>query len=147
RHVRHAPALNRSRTALPVCLMVAGVCARPLVPLALPVLLAVLPWRRMPLFLLRAAAPSIVLLGAAAVANWHATYTSVTSQPNSPVINHPTAWTSLAPQMSGGNVAPRPARLAPILLACCCALAVRRRWLAWQNAAGGAWWPPALLAE
>jgi len=140
-------ALSRSRTALAGWLMGAAVCVQPLVLLALPVLLAVLPWRRMPLFLLRAAAPSIVLLGAAALANWHATYTSVTSQPNSPVINHPTAWTSLAPQMSGGNVAAGPARLATILLACCCALVVRRRWLAWQNAADGAWWPSVLLAE
>ena len=140
-------ALSRSRTTLAGWLMGAAVCVQPLVLLALPVLLAVLPWRRMPLFLLRGAAPSIVLLGAAALANWHATYTSVTSQPNSPVINHPTAWTSLAPQMSGGNVAAGPARLATIVLACCCALVVRRRWLAWQNAADGAWWPATLLAE
>ena len=144
-------ALSRSRTALAGWLMGAAVCVQPLVLLALPVLLAVLPWRRMPLFLLRAAAPSIVLLGAAALANWHATYTSVTSQPNSPVINHPTAWTSLAPHMSGGNVAAGPARLATIVLACCCALAVRRRWLALRNVPGGlgdgAGWPSTLLAD
>jgi len=133
--------LSRSRIALAGWLMGAAVCVQPLVLLALPVLLAVLPWRRMPLFLLRAAAPSIVLLGAAALANWHATYTSVTSQPNSPVINHPTAWTSLAPHMSGGNVAAGPARLATIVLACCCALAVRRRagrWTERRPAAGTA---------
>jgi len=82
-------ALSRSRTALAGWLMGAAVCVQPLVLLALPVLLAVLPWRRMPLFLIRAALPSAVLLGAAAIANWHATYTSVTSQPNSPIINHP----------------------------------------------------------
>jgi hypothetical protein len=144
-------ALSRSRTALAGWLMGAAVCVQPLVLLALPVLLAVLPWRRMPLFLLRAAAPSIVLLGAAALANWHAMYTSVTSQPNSPVINHPTAWTSLAPQMSGGNVAAGPARLATIVLACCCAIAVRRRWLALRNVPGGlgdgAGWPSTLLAD
>jgi len=116
-----------------------------------------------------------VLLGAAALANWHNTYTAVASQPDSPIINHPTAWTSLAPHMSGGNVAAGPARLATIILACCCALAVRRRWLAMLHAsssapasadagatgaaaaggapvrrgakAGGAWWPALLLAE
>jgi len=157
-------ALSRSRTGLAGWLAGASVCVQPLVLLALPLLLAVLPWRRMPLFLVRSAVPSAVLLGAAALANWHATYTSVTSQPNSPVINHPTAWTSLAPHLSGTNVAAGPARLATIVLACCCALAVRRRWLAQldtaeaagaagggpqpgASAAGAPWWPPALLAD
>lgn len=147
-----AGALSRSRTTLAGWLAGAAVCVQPLVLLALPVLLATLPWRRMPMFLVRSAVPSVVLLGAAALANWHATYVSVTSQPNSPVINHPTAWTSLAPHMSGTNVAAGPARLATIVLACCCALAVRRRALAQLEAADEAaqtpsWWPPGLLAD
>lgn len=140
-------ALSRSRTALAGWLAGAAVCVQPLVLLALPMLLAPLPWRRMPAFLVRSALPSAVLLGAAALANWHATYTSVTSQPNSPVINHPTAWTSLAPHMSNTNVAAGPARLATIVLACCCALAVRRRWLAQAETAEGGSWPPSLLAD
>ena len=85
-------------------------------------MLAVLPWRRMVPFLVRAALPSVLLLGATAIANWHDTYLSVTSQPDSPVINHPTAWTSLAPQMADQNVAAGPFRLATIVLACLCAL-------------------------
>jgi hypothetical protein len=140
-------ALSRSRTARAGWLAGAAVCVQPLVLLALPMLLAPLPWRRMPAFLVRSALPSAVLLGAAALANWHATYTSVTSQPNSPVINHPTAWTSLAPHMSNTNVAAGPARLATIVLACCCALAVRRRWLAQAETAEGGSWPPSLLAD
>jgi hypothetical protein len=140
-------AQSRSRTALAGWLAGAAICVQPLVLLALPMLLAVLPWRRMPAFLVRSAVPSVVLLGAAALANWHATYTSVTSQPNSPVINHPTVWTSLAPHMSNTNVAAGPARLATIVLACCCALAVRRRWLAQAETADGGWWPPPLLAD
>ncbi len=142
-------AQSRSRVALAGWLAGAAVCVQPLVLLALPVLLALLPWRRMPLFLVRAALPSAVLLGAAALANWHATYTSVTSQPNSPIINHPTAWTSLSPHMSGGNVAAGPARLATIVLACCGALAVRRRWLGRLNAAPAypPWWPAPLLMD
>ncbi|MGH3269569.1 MAG: hypothetical protein ACRDN1_10965 [Trebonia sp.] len=140
-------ALGRSRTALAGWLAGAAVCVQPLVLLALPMLLAPLPWRRMPAFLVRSALPSAVLLGAAALANWHATYTSVTSQPNSPVINHPTAWTSLAPHLSNTNVAAGPARLATIVLACCCALAVRRRWLAQAETAEGGSWPPSLLAD
>jgi hypothetical protein len=140
-------ALGRSRTALAGWLAGAAVCVQPLVLLALPMLLAPLPWRRMPAFLARSALPSAVLLGVAALANWHATYTSVTSQPNSPVINHPTAWTSLAPHMSNTNVAAGPARLATIVLACCCALAVRRRWLAQAEMAKDGVWPPSLLAD
>jgi hypothetical protein len=140
-------ALSRSRTAQAGWLAGAAVCVQPLVLLALPMLLAPLPWRRMPAFLVRSALPSAVLLGAAALANWHATYTSVTSQPNSPVINHPTAWTSLAPHMSNTNVAAGPARLATIVLACGCALAVRRRWLAQAETAEGGSWPPSLLAD
>jgi hypothetical protein len=140
-------ALARSRTARAGWLAGAAVCVQPLVLLALPMLLAPLPWRRMPAFLVRSALPSAVLLGVAALANWHATYTSVTSQPNSPVINHPTAWTSLAPHMSNTNVAAGPARLATIVLACCCALAVRRRWLAQAETAEGGSWPPSLLAD
>ena len=156
-------AQSRARLSLAGWLAGAAVCVQPLVLLALPVLLAVLPWRRMVPFLVRAALPSVVLLGAVAIANWHDTYQSVTSQPNSPVINHPTAWTSLAPQMAGHNVAAGPFRLATIVLACLCALAVRRHW---QNrmsqaaeagrpgtgqqameGADGAPWPAQQLAE
>jgi hypothetical protein len=155
-------AQSRSRDGLAGWLAGAAVCVQPLVLLALPVMLALMPWRRMPMFGVRAALPSAVLLGAALLANWHATYTSVTSQPNSPTINHPTLWTSLAPHVANGNVAAGPARLATILLACCCALAVRRRWLARLDAAGraagdgataaapsasSAWWPPSVLAK
>jgi hypothetical protein len=154
-------AQSRGQTALAGWLAGAAVCVQPLVLLALPVMLAVLPWRRMVPFLVRAALPSAVLLAATAVANWHDTYTSVTSQPNSPVINHPTAWTSLAPQMANHNVAAGPFRLATIALACLAALAIRRQWQArarqpgeagtrgetgtrWQAAAP---WSPALLSD
>jgi len=121
-------AQSNARIALAGWLAGAAVCVQPLVLLAVPVLVALLPWRRMVPFLIRAAAPSVVLLSAAAVADWHDTYTSVTRQPDSPVINHPTLWTSLAPHMSNDNVAAGPFRLATILLACLCAVAVRRRW-------------------
>lgn len=151
-------AMSRAREGLAAWLAGAAVCVQPLVLLALPVLAAILPWRRMPWFLARAALPSAVLLGASALANWDATYRAVTSQPDSPVINHPTIWTSLAPHMSGGNVAAGPARAATILLACCCALAIHRRWHRAGSPAGPArtdapvgpkatGWSPQLLAD
>lgn len=123
-------AQSNGRGALAGWLTGCAICVQPLVLLAVPLQLALLPWRRMVPFLLRSALPSVVLLAAAAIANWHDTYQSVTSQPDSPVINHPTIWTSLAPQMAGQNVAAGPFRLATIVLACLCALAVRRRWQA-----------------
>ena len=121
-------AQGNGRTAAAGWLAGAAVCVQPLVLLALPVMLALLPWRRMPAFLVRAALPSAVTLAVAAIANWHDTYQSVTSQPDSPVINHPTIWTSLAPQIANHNVAAGPFRLATIALACLCAVAIRRRW-------------------
>ena len=145
-------AQSRGRVSRAAWLAGAAVCVQPLALLALPVLLAVLPWRRMVPFLVRAALPSVVLLGAAAIGSWHYTYTAVTSQPDSPVINHPTAWTSLAPQLAGQNVAAGPFRLATIVLACLCALAVRRRWQAAgfghaSDGRGGNWWSAQLLAD
>ena len=144
-------AQSRARLGLAGWLAGAAVCVQPLVLLALPVLLAPLPWRRMAPFLIRSAVPSVVLLGAAALANWHDTYTSVTSQPDSPVVNHPTLWTSLAPHMANSNVAAGPFRLATILIACLCAAAIRRRWLAVLAGDAGdadpAEWPAALLSD
>jgi hypothetical protein len=145
-------ALSDDRPVLAGWLTGAAVCIQPLVLLAVPAAVALLPWRRIPWFLIRAALPSAVLLGIAGLANWGAMYTSVTSQPNSPVINHPTAWTSLAPHMAGGNVAAGPFRLATIVLACLCAVAVRRRWgaqagLAVSAGAGNGRWDERALAE
>jgi len=151
-------AQSNGRAALSGWLTGFAVCVQPLVLLALPVQLALLPWRRMVPFLLRGAAPSAVLLGVTAIANWHDTYRAVTSQPNSPVINHPTLWTSLAPHMSADNVAAGPFRLATILLACLCALAVRHRWqarlaerpddeISGPSGTHQQAWPAALLAE
>jgi hypothetical protein len=150
-------AQSRARPVLAGWLAGAAVCVQPLVLLALPVMLAMLPWRRMMPFVVRAALPSAVLLAVAAIANWHDTYQSVTSQPNSPLINHPTAWTSLAPQLTGHNVAAGPFRLATIVLACLAAAAIRRRWRSRLAGASGAdaggqlgearHWPAAVLTD
>lgn len=102
-----------------------AVAVQPLVLLAVPVLLAVTPIFG---FLVRAAIPSLVTVGAAAAANWSATMHAVTSQPNSPVINHPTLWTSLAAQIGGGTVAAGPFRIVAIVAAVGCGVALRRRW-------------------
>src|SRR5215469_13323775 len=140
-------ALSQGRVPRAAWLTGAAVCVQPLALLGLPVLVAMLPWRRMPWFLVRGALPSAVLLGAALIANWHATWAAVTSQPDSPIINHPTLWTSLAPHLSHGNVAAGPFRLATIAVACGCAVAIRRRWQGAQDTRPDGAWSAELLAE
>ena len=77
------------RTARSAWLIGAAVAVQPLVLLALPFVLVVIEPRRLAGFLARAAAPAVALLAAAAAANWSATVKAVTSQPNSPVVDHP----------------------------------------------------------
>jgi hypothetical protein len=117
---------------------------QPLVLLALPFAVVVIEPRRLAGFLARAAAPSALLLGAAAAANWHATVTAVTSQPNSPTVNHLTAWTALAPHLGGETVAAGPARVLAVGVACGCALIAGRRWRA---ALGQDGWSSQFLQE
>jgi hypothetical protein len=126
----------------------AGVAVQPLVLLAFPVLAAAATApRRLPGFVARAGTPALVLLAAAAAANWTATIRAVTNQPNAPSIDHPTPWiyvTFLAPHMSGGSVAAGPARALAILVACGFAAFTSRRWRTARL--GGAWSPEDLAA-
>jgi hypothetical protein len=136
-------ALARARPNRAAWLAGAAIAIQPLVLLALPVLAMTIPLRRLAGFLVRAAVPAAVALGAAAAANWHATYAAVTSQPNFPAINHPTPWTALSPQLGGGAVAAGPARIVAIVVACGCALAAGRRW----RAARGTEWDGGTLRD
>ena len=109
----------------------AAVAVQPLVLLAFPFLLVTVEPRRLAGFVTRTVVPTVVLLGAAAAANWPATFHAVTSQPNAPTVDHPTPWiylTALAPHLSNGSVAAGPARALSIVVACGCALATWRRW-------------------
>jgi hypothetical protein len=120
-------ALSASKAARAGWLTGAAVAVQPLVLLAVPILVVTIGPRRWPGFLARAAAPGALLLAAAAAANWQATLTAVTKQPNWPAVDHPTLWISLAPHLSGGAVAAGPARVLAILAACGCGLAAWRR--------------------
>jgi hypothetical protein len=137
-------ALSNSRARRSAWLIGVAVAIQPLVLLALPVILAVLEPKRLAGFLIRAAVPSALLLGAAAAANWHATIQAVTDQPNWPTIDHTTPWTRLAPHLSNGAVAAGPARVLAILLACGCGLVVGRRWRATRQPAE---WSPEAFRE
>jgi hypothetical protein len=141
----------------------AAIAVQPLVLLVLPVLVVAVVQdgtypglRRVPGFLFRAAVPSAVTLGAAAAANWHATVSSVISQPNSTIIDHPTPWASLAPHLSDGNIAAGPGRVLAIAAACGCAVVFARGGRAAPPPAGPRpaagrlaellWWVAAALA-
>ncbi len=126
-------ALAEGRTGRSGWLIGAAIAVQPLVLLALPIVAMVIGPRRLAGFLARAAAPGVVLLAAAASANWKATFSAVTSQPNWPAVDHPTAWTSLVPHVSTGSVAAGPARALAILVACGCAPVAGRRWRAARN--------------
>ena len=123
-------ALADSRTSRSAWLAGAAVAVQPLVLLAFPVLLAVVGVRRLPGFLTRAAAPGALLLAVAAAANWTATIHAVTSQPNSPRIDHPTPWIYLAPHLADGQVAAGPARIVALVAACGCGLVAGHGWRA-----------------
>ena len=141
-------ALSNGRPDRAAWLAGAGVAVQPLALLAFPlVAIAAVEPRRLPGFVARAATPALVLLAAAAAANWTATIHAVTNQPNAPSIDHPTPWIYLAimaPHMSGGSVAAGPARAVAILVACGCALWTKRRWQTARLA--GAWRPDDLAA-
>jgi len=137
-------ALYDSRAGRSAWLTGAAVAVQPLVLLALPVVLAVLEPRRLAGYLTRAAAPSAVLLGAAAAANWNATLGAVISQPNWPGADHPTPWDWLVPHVSGGGVAAGPGRVLALALVCGGALLLRRRW---RRSRPMARWSPQFLAE
>jgi hypothetical protein len=137
-------AVSRSKTWQAAWLAGAAVAVQPVVLLAFPVLAAAVEPRRLPGFVARAATPSVLLLGAAAAANWSATIHAVTSQPNAPTIDHPTPWIYLAPHLSNGSVAAGPARALAVVLACGCGLATWRRL---RMARLTAQWSPEALVE
>lgn len=137
-------ALSDGRTEHSAWLVGAAITVQPLVLLAVPVLLVLLEPRRMTGYLTRAAVPGTLLLGLALSANWKATLSAVTNQPNWPAVDHMTPWTSLAPRMSHGAVAAGPARGIAVVLACGCAVLVERRW---RTAPRPFEWSPYALEE
>jgi hypothetical protein len=139
-------ALSNARPGRSGWLIGAAIAVQPLVLLAVPVIAAAVAPRRWPGFLARAAAPGGLLLAAAALANWSATYAAVINQPNSVTVNEPTPWTSLAPHLGRGEVAGGPGRVLAIVVACGCALAAVRRWRGVRLEPGAAW-DPQLLTD
>jgi hypothetical protein len=136
-------ALSRRKAPRSAWLLGAAIAVQPVVLIALPLILVALEPRRVVGYLIRAAAPAVVLLGAAAVANWPLTVRAVTKQPNWPRVDHATPWTSLAPHMSGGAVAAGPFRLTAIGVAFAAALILGRHF----SAERGRSWDPQTLQE
>lgn len=136
-------ALSRRKAPRSAWLMGAAIAVQPVVLIALPLILIALEPRRVAGYVIRAAAPAVVLLGAAAAANWPATVRAVTNQPNWPGVDHPTPWTSLAPHLSGGAVAAGPFRLTAIGVAFMAAVILGRHF----SAERGQTWDPQTLQQ
>ncbi len=147
-------ALSGARTSRAAWLAGAAVAVQPLVLLAFPVLVVAIEPKRLPGFAVRAAAPAVVLVAAAAAANWTATVHAITNQPNAPAVDHPTPWIYLAPHLSDGSVAAGPGRALAIVVACGCGLGAWHRWrtarltVPWtaEILADVLWWVAAALA-
>jgi hypothetical protein len=137
-------ALSGARTSRAAWLAGAAVAVQPLALLAFPVLVVAVEPKRLPGFAVRAAAPSVVLLAAAAAANWTATVHAITNQPNAPAVDHPTPWVYLAPHLSDGSVAAGPGRALAIVVACGCGLGV---WHRWRTARLAVRWTAEILAD
>jgi hypothetical protein len=135
-----ALALSGARPGRAAWLTGAAIAVQPLVLLALPIVATAIPPRRLTGFGVRAAAPGVVLLAAAAAANWTATFSVVTSQPNWPALDHPTPWATLAPRLGHAAVSAGPGRALAIVAACGCALVAGRRWRAGHGWRAGAGW-------
>lgn len=101
-----------------------AVAFQPLVLAGVPVLLAMAGVKRWARFLARAAVPGVVVLLPPLIANFHATATALTQQPNYPTAsaNHETPWTALAPRLhlvpGVWVVSAGPGRLVSLILAC-----------------------------
>lgn len=104
-----------------------AVATQPLVLLMLPVVIAVVPVRRWPVFLLRSALPSVAMLAAPVVADWSDTYRAIVRQPNFPTHDHVTPWTSLAPSLAPDVVAAGPGRMVAVVAAVAVGWWARRR--------------------
>jgi hypothetical protein len=141
-------ALSRANTGRSGWLMGVAIAVQPLVLLALPVIATAAPLRRLPGFVARAATPAALLLGVTAWANWSATVTAVTQQPNSATVNHLTLWTPLSPHLGGGMVAGGPGRVLAIIAACSCAVIAGHRLRAARDAGRlGCAWEPQVLED
>ncbi len=110
-----------------------GLAVQPLVLLAVPILAVVSGRRQIVGWLVRAAVPPAVALGAALATNWSATWYQVVDQPNWPYIDRPTPWISLAPHLTSQTVAAGPGRSIAVVLA---VAACWPAWRAWRRAGG-----------
>lgn len=122
-----------------------GLAIQPLVLLAVPVLAVVTAGRRVVGWLVRAAIPPAIAVGAALATNWSATWYQIVDQPNWPYIDRPTPWIALAPHLTSQTVAAGPGRSIAVGLAI---LAAWPAWAAWRRAeqrAGGDSAPTAAL--
>ncbi|HXW34270.1 MAG TPA: hypothetical protein VEJ87_06800 [Acidimicrobiales bacterium] len=108
----------------------AAIAVQPLVILMFPVLVAMGGRGEVAGLCLRSALPAAALLALPLSAHFHQTMHAVLDQPNFPLVDHITPWTSLAPSLGGRGkglaVAAGPGRVFAVLLACAVGFWARR---------------------
>jgi hypothetical protein len=101
---------------------------QPVVVLALAVLVVRYPRREWAALAGRLVLPTALLVAAPLAANWHGTWRALAEQPNFPLVDHTTLWTSLAPVVGPHDVvAAGPFRLASVAAAVVLGVVVGRR--------------------
>ena len=104
-----------------------AVAMQPLALLAAAPLLARLAWRQIGRLLPWLVGPTLVVLGGPLVAEPRAVWRVLFNQPNYPLLNHVTPWTSTATKLSAESVAAGPWRLVAVVIAMALGAAVCRR--------------------
>jgi len=106
-----------------------AICIQPFAVLALPLLFARLPWRRLPRLIPPVVVPSLIVLAGPLIASWHNTVSTLIDQPNHPNLNHVTPWTSMLPVLHQRlyAVASGPGRAIAIAITFAVGIAVCRR--------------------
>jgi hypothetical protein len=104
-----------------------AVAMQPLALLAAAPLLARLAWRQIGRLLPWLVGPTLVVLAGPLVAEPRAVWRVLFNQPNYPLLNHATPWTSTATKLSAESVAAGPWRLVAVVIAMALGAVVCRR--------------------
>jgi hypothetical protein len=104
-------------------LMSGAIAMQLLTALIMPILAGMAGARRRVPLLLRAAFLPAVLLAAVIIPDFHDTWKVLSQQRTFPLLNHPTPWVLLSPNIGHGAVAAGPARIGAVLVAVGCGVA------------------------
>jgi hypothetical protein len=117
----------RGRFAMSGRLWGAAIVTQPLVILMLPVALARTPRGQRLRTCVYGAIPTVILLAAPVLSEWHATTKVLVHQANFPHLDHATPWLALAPHLTRDSVGAGPGRMIAVVAAIGLGVAAYRR--------------------